>query len=82
MTQLIDVLAVMVTAGGVVSGVMVLAAVRDGSLALRVGLEFWMAAGMLRLAAPPSWRTLAGAAGILAVRQVIIYGLRLTRTDR
>lgn len=82
MTDLIDALAVMVTAGGVVSGVMVLAAVRDGILALRVGLEFWMAAGMLRLAAPPSWRTLAAAAGILAVRQLVIYGLRSTRTVR
>ncbi len=78
MTEIVNTLVILCTAGGVAAGLLVIVSVRDGRLALRVALEFWTAAGMLRLANPPSWGTIGAAAGILAVRQLINVGLRLT----
>ncbi len=81
MTQLLDTLALVCTAGGLLAGVVVLGRTGDGLLALRVALELWTAAGLLRLAGPPSWPRLAGAAAIVALRQLLGVGLRAsTRT--
>lgn len=41
---------------------------RDG---VRLGLEFWVAAGLLGLTAATTWRAIALAAIIITVRQVV-----------
>jgi hypothetical protein len=71
-----DQLALLCTAGGLIIGLLVTLVVGKPFLALRVALEFWTAAGLLRLAAPPSWGRLLGAAAIVAVRQLLGLGLR------
>ncbi len=45
---------------------------RDG---LRMGLDLWVAAGLLRLGADVGWSA-AAAASTVAVRQLVGYGLR------
>ena len=39
--------------------------------ALRLALEFWMAAALLRLSASPSWSALAVAAAIVGIRSLV-----------
>ncbi|MGC1211556.1 MAG: hypothetical protein WA890_09885 [Micromonospora sp.] len=68
-------------AAGLVAGLVVLISVRDGRLALRVALDLWLAAGLLRLALPPAWDQLLSAAAIVAVRQVVGMGLASTRAE-
>ena len=61
---------------GVLSAVAVLARSRDLRLAVRVLLEFLLAAGLLRLVDEPSWRQLLTAALTVVVRRLLSYGLR------
>lgn len=56
---------------GLVAGLVALLAVRDPRLALRIALDLWLAAGLLRLAQPPSWQSLLAAAAIVAIRQLV-----------
>lgn len=55
---------------GVVAGFVTVLVTADGRAALRLALDFWLAAGLLRLALPVTWQTLLAAASILAVRQI------------
>jgi hypothetical protein len=75
-TALLDRLALAITAGGLVAGLVVVARTGKALLALRVALELWTAAGLLRLAGPPSWPRLTGAAAVIALRQLLGLGLR------
>jgi hypothetical protein len=75
-TRLLESLALTCTAAGLVAGLLVLARTGKGLPALRVALDFWVAAGLLRLAGPPSWPALAGAAAVVALRQLLGLGLR------
>ncbi|WP_162871505.1 hypothetical protein [Kitasatospora cineracea] len=45
---------------------------------LAVLIDLLLAAGLLRLAAPPTWTTTVSAAGILLVRQIAVRTLRRT----
>lgn len=81
MTEVIDALALLCTVAGLVAGVVVLGAGRDGLLAVQVALDFWTAAGLLRLAGPPSWQRLAAAAAIPALRQLLKLSLRSARSN-
>lgn len=69
-------LALLCTAGGLVAGLLVLLRTGAFPIALKVGLEFWTAAGLLRLSQSGTWRAIGAAAAIVAVRQLIGYGLR------
>ena len=74
MTGLLDALAVALTAAGLVA----LAAGALGGAwrpGLAMALELWLAAGLLRLAAPPSWPLVATAAALVAVRRLLVRGL-------
>ncbi|MFC0005551.1 DUF1622 domain-containing protein [Micromonospora siamensis] len=62
-------------AAGLLAGLTALAVTRDGRAALRVALDLWLAAGLLRLALPPSWDQLLSAAAIVAVRQLVGLGM-------
>nr|WP_296075938.1 hypothetical protein [uncultured Actinoplanes sp.] len=63
-------------AAGLVCGTLALVRARDVRVALRVALDFWLAAGMLRLALPSALRELLGTAVIIAVRQIVGQALR------
>ncbi|MBM7806701.1 hypothetical protein JOD57_002538 [Geodermatophilus bullaregiensis] len=70
------VLAPGVTALALVAGVVALAATRRPAVALGVLLDLLLAAGLLRLAAEPTWTSLATAAAVVLLRRLIGAGLR------
>lgn len=67
--------ALLCTLLGLLSAGVVLLASRAGVLALRVLLEFLLAAGLLRLADDPGWREIAVAAVVVALRRLVSAGL-------
>ncbi|MFI7427663.1 hypothetical protein ACIBPB_11825 [Micromonospora sp. NPDC049836] len=75
MSTLVGYASLACVAAGLLAGLIALATTRDGRLALRVALDLWLAAGLLRLALPPSLDQLLSAAAIIAVRQLVGLGL-------
>jgi hypothetical protein len=73
--ELVRFLALLCTTGGLISGLLVVLTVRRPLLALQVAIDFWVAAGLLRLTGRPSWEAIVGAAGILGLRQLITFTL-------
>ena len=67
---------------GAVAGAVALIAARDARAALRIALDLWLAAGLLRLALPSGTGELAAVAAILAVRQLLQAVLRRTAAGR
>jgi hypothetical protein len=63
-------------AAGLLSGLLALLLGRDIRGALRVALDLWLAAGLLRLALPATTAGLLAVASIIAVRQLIGFALR------
>jgi hypothetical protein len=78
MSELGDQLAVLCVALGVSAGAAVLLATRQALFAIRVAVDFWVAAGLIRLTGDVTWSTLASAAGIVAIRQLLNLALRLS----
>jgi hypothetical protein len=54
----------------------------SASLALALLLDFFTAAALLRLSAPPSWRALGAAALTIAIRQLASNALTADRAAR
>ncbi|MER7459266.1 hypothetical protein [Micromonospora sp. NPDC126480] len=79
MTTLIGYASLACVAAGLLSGAIVLVVARSGVLALRAALDLWLAAGLLRLAQPPEWEHLLGAAAIVAIRQLVAAALARSR---
>ncbi|GHJ44624.1 hypothetical protein Cs7R123_19660 [Catellatospora sp. TT07R-123] len=73
---LINFAAMACVAAGLVAGGLVLATGATARLALAVALDFWLAAGLLRLALPVPWQAVAAAAAILAIRRLLSAALR------
>ncbi|PWW22081.1 uncharacterized protein DUF1622 [Geodermatophilus normandii] len=69
-------LALGVSALALVAGTVALAATRSPALALGVFLDLLLAAGLLRLAAEPTWTSLGTAAAVVLLRRLIGAGLR------
>ncbi|NMO52862.1 hypothetical protein HH310_16895 [Actinoplanes sp. TBRC 11911] len=76
MTALLQYASLLCVGAGLISGALALLAGRDALAGLRVALDFWLAAGLLRLAEPNALTTLLGVAIIIAVRQVVVAALR------
>lgn len=74
MMALTSVAALLCTAAGLVCGLIAAVTTRNLRFTLSTALEFWMAAGLLRLTGEPSVPSLATAAGILLVRQLVTRG--------
>ena len=74
--------ALIVTAAGLIVAVVALARTRRARLALALLLDFFTAAALLRLAAPPSWPALGAAALIIAIRQLASRALSAARGAR
>jgi hypothetical protein len=70
-------LALACVAAGLLAGSAAVLSTRNGVLGLQIALEFWVAAGLLRLTGDLTWSVLAGAAAIVALRQLLNYGLRV-----
>ena len=65
---------------GILLGVAALAVFRQPLLALRVMLDLFLAAGLLRLGVDLSWATIAGTVTVIAVRRLITRDLNMDFT--
>jgi len=74
--------ALIVTAAGLIVALVALARTRRARLALALLLDFFTAAALLRLSAPPSWPALGAAALIIAIRQLASHALATARGAR
>jgi hypothetical protein len=74
--------ALIVTAAGLVVAAVAVARTRRARLALALLLDFFTAAALLRLAAPPTWPALAAAALTIAIRQLASRSLAAARGPR
>jgi hypothetical protein len=80
--DLVSVAATLVVLAGLLVAAGVLAATRALSPALAILLDLLMAAGLLRLAADAEWDVIATAACLVAVRKVVVFGLRTAEQAR
>jgi hypothetical protein len=74
--------ALLVTAAGLVVAAVAVARTRQARLALALLLDFFTAAALLRLAAPPTWPALGAAALTIVIRQLASRGLAASRGAR
>jgi hypothetical protein len=74
--------ALIVTAAGLVVAAVTVARTRRARLALALLLDFFTAAALLRLAAPPTWPALGAAALTIAIRQLASHSLAAARGAR
>lgn len=71
----IEAAALLVTAVGVVTFLAAYATTRSIRSALPMLLDFFMAAGLIRLAGDPSWSSILLTVAIIAVRKVAAFGV-------
>ncbi len=67
---------------GIVLGIVSLAVFRQPLPALRVMLELFIAAGLLRLSVDNSWAAIASAAMVIAVRRILTRSLTVDFATR
>ncbi|MBW8487268.1 DUF1622 domain-containing protein [Actinomadura parmotrematis] len=80
MTALLQLAALCCVVAGLVAGGAVGLATRSLRAGLPVALDFWLAAGLLRLGADPGWTSLLATAAIVAVRRLVTWSLGTART--
>jgi hypothetical protein len=71
--------ALIVTAAGLIVAAVALVRTRRARLALALLLDFFTAAALLRLAAPPTWPALGAAALTIVIRQLASRALTAAR---
>lgn len=76
MNEVLRAAAQAVTAAGLLT--LLAAPVYGLNAALRMALEFWLAAELLRLSAQPSWSALGVAAMIVGIRRLVQVGRPLS----
>jgi uncharacterized membrane protein len=81
MTVLLGYASLLCVVAGLICGPLAAAVGRDVRAALKVALDLWMAAGLLRLALPPSASALLAAAAIIVVRQLVGFAFRTTARE-
>jgi hypothetical protein len=81
-TEVFDAAATLVAGSAVVIGTLVLLVTRRMSVALPILLELLLAAGLLHLAVADTWTAIVTAAVIVAVRHVVVAGLRANWASR
>ena len=74
--------ALIVTAAGLIVAALTMVRTRQAWLALALLLDFFTAAALLHLAAPPSWPALGAAALTIAIRQRASHALTAARGAR
>ncbi len=75
MRDVYDVTSLVVAASALVAGALAFAVTWRLRTGLGVLLDLLLAAGLLRLAAQPTWTGIATAAAIVAVRKLVGFGL-------
>jgi hypothetical protein len=75
-STLVEYAALACVAAGILVAALIVLTTGNGWLALRVALDFWLAAGLLRLGQVPGWEPLLSAALIIAIRQLAGRALR------
>lgn len=70
-------MALLVGAAALMAGALALVVTGRPSLGASVFLDLLLAAGLLRLVGEPSWRALATAASIIAIRRLVGSSLRI-----
>ncbi len=71
-----------ITAAGLIVAAVALVRTRRAQLALALLLDFFTAAVLLYLTAPPSWPALGAAALTIAIRQLASHALTAARAAR
>ena len=71
-----------VAAAGIFAGMVVALRTRSLREGIRVALDLWTAAGLLKLAADASWAAIAIAAIVVALRHLISANLLQPRASR
>jgi hypothetical protein len=79
MTTIIHDAALLCTVAGLMVGALTLVRTRQLPLSLAVLLDFFTAAGLLRLVGPPTWSRLATVALTITIRQLASRGLRFAQ---
>ncbi|MFE0801304.1 hypothetical protein [Streptomyces sp. NPDC058812] len=79
MNAWLDAVAVLITAGGLVSAAAAYRVLHSASSAIAVLLDFLVAAGLVRLAGDRTWDGVVLAAAVVAVRKLISAGLGAAR---
>jgi hypothetical protein len=75
LNKIADFLALSLTAAGVlvfISGILINKKVNN---TVSLSLDFWLAAGLIRLSGSPDWRTVASAASIIIVRKLVMLAI-------
>jgi hypothetical protein len=76
MSVLLGYAAMVCVLAGLIAGSVAAVVSRDGRTALTVALDFWLAAGLLRLGTAAGWEPLLASAAIIVVRQAVRLSLR------
>ncbi|MET8976766.1 hypothetical protein ABZX85_14220 [Streptomyces sp. NPDC004539] len=82
MTEALRQLALLITLLGLLSAARVAVTLRRVRPTVALLTDFLLAAGLVRLAAAPSWTSLATAAATVAVRMLVNAGLRASDARR
>ena len=76
MTAITQALALVTVVGGVIAFAVATLVSRQWWDGLRMALDLWIAAGLLRLSGDLGWDVIAAAAAVIAIRQLVTSGLR------
>ncbi|WP_025619306.1 hypothetical protein [Salinispora cortesiana] len=82
MSALVEYAVLACMAAGILSAAVVLLVSRNAVLALRVGLDLWLAASLLRIAEPPVGEHLLYVVAIMVIRQLIRVALVTSWSQR
>jgi hypothetical protein len=72
----LDALALAISAAGIAIAMIAASATGQARAGILPLLELWTAAGLLRLAGAPSWSRIASVAAVIAIRKLVMVGLR------
>lgn len=72
-------LSLAIVAGGIVLAVLGWLRTHELHASVALMLDLWVAAGLLHLTHDASWRAIAGAATIIAIRKLVVHGLDASR---
>jgi hypothetical protein len=81
MITLIHDAAFLATVAGLAAAALALAKTRQIRWSMAILLDFFTAAGLLRLVGPPSWSRVVTVVLTIAIRQVTSLGLRFTQAQ-
>lgn len=76
MTAIVSTLALATAGAGVIAFAVAILVSRHWRDGLRMALDLWLAAGLLRLSGDFDWNVIAAAVAVIAIRQLVASRLR------